>query len=54
MACYASVSFTQLEVRLSTQPVANRELFLEKHQSGFHSSPLLPFTLSLSQGGIDM
>lgn len=54
MACYASVLFTQLEVCLSTQLVANCELFLDKHQSRFHSSPLLSVTISCSQGEINM
>lgn len=54
MACYASVSFTQLEIRLSTQLVAKYELFLDTHQSRFGSSPLLPITVSCYQGGISM
>jgi len=54
MACYASVSFTQLEVCLSTQLVANYELLLDKHQSRFHSYRLLHITAPYSQGGINM
>lgn len=54
MACYGSVSFTQLKVFFSTQLVANCELFLDQHQSIFHSSPLLPVSISCSQGRINM
>lgn len=54
MACYGSVSFTQLKVCCSTQLVANCELFLDQHQSRSHSLPLLPVSISCSQGRINM